>query len=380
MLLGVFHGHLAVCEALLGAPGDPPILPYKDPDEESEKDADEGKEHTEVEEQEEKVEEDVHVIEGDEENNDEAENQLQDGGDDDLGAIDPSLQNGEDKDEGDSDEEEEETPVGLYPLERMQLATRKIMLERRFVQTAVAAVNEGHVRLLKLAAENRDVSLNEPPRPLSKDILAAKDFDGRTPLQLAAHLRERGIAVLLLQNAADVNIGDAQGNNALMEAAMNADRELVECLLVAKPILTAKNTAGKRAVDLTEDRVIREMLEKVVAYSKINPRLLAIQAEPKKGDASQDAVIFRVRVEQLPRHLDADTLTKHIRTLVCDLGADKPLHVAVCLDPISGRPRGFAYVDFRDAGSAGQAMKGDGQDLCGSIIRTFRDLPAAMVR
>merc|ERR1712217_887687 len=79
-------------------------------------------------------------------------------------------------------------------------------------------------------------------------------------------------------------------------------------------------------------------------------------------------MIFRIRLEKLPTLNSADDLEDEIKRFMRRAGASNPVRVEVVLDPITGRPRGYAYVDYSDAVAADLAVGADGADMLGCTI------------
>merc|ERR1711948_194377 len=101
----------------------------------------------------------------------------------------------------------------------------------------------------------------------------------------------------------------------------------------------------------------------------------ATEQAPKKNGrrASKTRMIFRIRLEKLPILNSADDLEDEIRRFMRRTGASNPVRVEVVLDPITGRPRGYAYVDYSDAAAADLAVRADGADMLGCPVSVFKE-------
>jgi len=162
-----------------------------------------------------------------------------------------------------------------------------------------------------------------------------------------------------------------------MEAVTICRRpRIVEALLEAGARIDARNKEGKRAADLADDKAIRDLLDKY-EISKTLPvgappdPSAEKEAAPRRG--SKLRPVFRIRIEHLPLELTADILEEHIRSLMRRIGATNPLKVEVAIDPISSRPRGYAYVNFADAAAADLMLRGNGEIVGGNALRIYRD-------
>lgn len=67
------------------------------------------------------------------------------------------------------------------------------------------------------------------------------DYDGRTPLHLAAAKGHEGIVLFLVQEGANINIEDTFGNTPLIEAVKGCHNDVIKILRTAGASLTEKN-------------------------------------------------------------------------------------------------------------------------------------------
>merc|ERR1719265_1559819 len=160
----------------------------------------------------------------------------------------------------------------------------------------------------------------------------------------------------------------------LMDAAMFNQREVVEHLIEFGVKIDVTNKQGQRAIDLTKDVAIIEMLERRAIQMKLKGIEASSPPTEEARPKSKDGKVFRVRVEQLPLQLTAPTLEKEVKSIMRRAGAaSQKTKVHICTDPITECPRGYGYIDFGDAGSADLALHGDGDSIAGCEIRVFKD-------
>ena len=111
------------------------------------------------------------------------------------------------------------------------------------------AANKGFPEIVKLLIKNgADVNV--------------KDKDGWTPLHDALYWDLVGIAKLLIENGADVNAKDKRGETPIHKASKFKNINVVEVLIENGVDPFIKNKDGETALDLCEDKAIREILEK----------------------------------------------------------------------------------------------------------------------
>ncbi|HOW90252.1 MAG TPA: ankyrin repeat domain-containing protein, partial [Elusimicrobiales bacterium] len=86
---------------------------------------------------------------------------------------------------------------------------------------------------------------------------AAMDKDGWTALMWASWSGLPLVAERAAEAGAPISSADAQGNTALMLAAMRGNADIVRFLAAKKADKDAVNKAGKRAADLAADNLAR---------------------------------------------------------------------------------------------------------------------------
>eukprot|EP00927_Polykrikos_kofoidii_P054741 TRINITY_DN49117_c0_g1_i1.p1 TRINITY_DN49117_c0_g1~~TRINITY_DN49117_c0_g1_i1.p1 ORF type:complete len:981 (-),score=136.01 TRINITY_DN49117_c0_g1_i1:33-2975(-) len=220
--------------------------------------------------------------------------------------------------------------------------------------------------LMKRAANRHlTIPIDQEPAVAWGPALNGNDRKGRPPLLLATEARMLSTVSWLLDKKAAVNASDPDGNTALMIAARNGDLTSVETLLLAGAEMDLRNGEGKKAIDCAEDARVRSALRSVsdrCATDKILRRTSRSQP-PGRGDKAgsgksakpasscSPSPSHRVRVERLPVELSVEALESHIKKMLKKAGSEA-LRVEVATDPITERPRGFAYVEYADAATA----------------------------
>mmetsp|Transcript_89701 Transcript_89701/g.159391 ORF Transcript_89701/g.159391 Transcript_89701/m.159391 type:complete len:989 (+) Transcript_89701:65-3031(+) len=257
------------------------------------------------------------------------------------------------------------------------------------IESEAPIIPEGE-QLLILANERRTEKMENPPRVPGHQLLT--DVGGklnRSALHYnisagksSSHYR---VLLKLIKFQAEANATDKNGMTALMLAAKEGYSQACEKMVGMKECNPAlKEKTGKTAADFAEKLQLKMMLERAIVAKKTGkPGGSGSFSEiktPEPVEASpDDTVVFRVRLEKLPLRMSQEELEYRVKILM-KTAVVKPVRIEVPLDPIMGRPRGHAYADFLDSRSATKAMDLDGQDVAGSKIRTFRDLPSVMVR
>mmetsp|Transcript_93155 Transcript_93155/g.272630 ORF Transcript_93155/g.272630 Transcript_93155/m.272630 type:complete len:815 (-) Transcript_93155:115-2559(-) len=215
---------------------------------------------------------------------------------------------------------------------------------------------------------------------LTKTLLRQVDCDHRQPLALSVVNSNMQIFHRLIEEGADISVSNLLGNTVLMEAVIAKQREAVTRLLELGVKADAINKEGKNAKDVCEDPIIRQMLDRYSIVSKLSDSATPVdeiggdQRKPSKVQR-----IFRIRMEQLPTALTDELLEEGIRLFLKQRGAATVLRIDVALDPITSRPRGYAYLDFADAASADLAMRGDGMKMNGHVVRMVQEASMSLV-
>jgi len=235
-------------------------------------------------------------------------------------------------------------------------------LRRKGSRHGPAARTKGGVMIpstpigLLMAATREATTIEQQAAMPAKKALSVADADGRAPLALAAQCDQPELVLVLLKLKAPVDAVDVRGNTALMLAAARGNRLAVEYLLEACARVDACNAAGQRAVDLTAGAEIRRMLQLQADRDLIEcklkmskscslPSLVKTSSQSPKRKSSKDAT-YRVRLDGLSKRHPAARLEELICEMLEASGATRPSHVDVAVDPISMKPRGYAYVDY----------------------------------
>jgi len=177
-------------------------------------------------------------------------------------------------------------------------------------------------------------------------------------------------------------------------------KTIVLPILEAKARVDRQNKDKKTALDLCKSLVIKQLLEMYLIANNLQtqktenapaekgegekpstPALPAIPGAQKKVSSEKAEpekkkrllTLWRVRMENLSRMTTGDLLEDHIRGLIRKIACPDPTRVDVVLDPITSRPRGWAYVDFIDAAAAELAVRGHGEALLGLMVHAFRE-------
>jgi Ankyrin repeats (3 copies)/Ankyrin repeat len=97
-------------------------------------------------------------------------------------------------------------------------------------------------------------------------LVASQDFDGTTPLCLAARYGHKDVAELLLANKAAVDSADYNGWTPLHFAALKGDREIAELLLANKADVNARESGkGKTPLHYAAAYGHKEVVELLLA-------------------------------------------------------------------------------------------------------------------
>eukprot|EP00930_Biecheleria_cincta_P009363 TRINITY_DN11109_c0_g2_i1.p1 TRINITY_DN11109_c0_g2~~TRINITY_DN11109_c0_g2_i1.p1 ORF type:complete len:910 (-),score=215.15 TRINITY_DN11109_c0_g2_i1:1082-3811(-) len=257
-------------------------------------------------------------------------------------------------------------------------------IEEEVVEEVIKPVGEE----LLVAAEKRRRELIAESETSLPGLVLLQDVDskGRSPLHhcvtAGREICHFHVLSRLLELKADTNWADKDGKTPLMVAAAAGYAQAVEKMLkLADTDPSIQDKKGKSAVDFAKKPDLKKTLERAVVARKTGRTGSSSFSEPSgpPQEASPDEpVLFRVRLEKLPIRMTPEALEQKI-ALLSKKVVVRPVRTQVVLDPIMGRPKGHAYLDFRDSRSATKAMDMDGMDVAGSRILAFRDLPAAMV-
>mmetsp|Transcript_95565 Transcript_95565/g.213809 ORF Transcript_95565/g.213809 Transcript_95565/m.213809 type:complete len:837 (-) Transcript_95565:35-2545(-) len=198
----------------------------------------------------------------------------------------------------------------------------------------------------KKAAAN---AINEADLPPMLDAAAGVnglDNDGQAPLALAALQRHQDLVSLLLEQRAELDAVDSQGNTALMLAAAGkGGRRIVETLLKAGASRSLENEEGETAESLAEEPLVALLLQQHAIEELI----------PDGKDSAQsleERTVFRIRLEGVSVLPLPQEIEEQVVRLLRRLQMPRPLRVVAGVDPITARPQGYAYVDFVEAGEA----------------------------
>ena len=116
------------------------------------------------------------------------------------------------------------------------LSTRLVYAQQPTAEDLIDAARDGDLHSVRRLIYQR-VDVN------------ATDSYGRTALMMAAAAGEAGVAAVLLDAGAKLNVQSADGETPLMNAAMKGDAETVALLIEHKANVTAKDKEGATAHD-----------------------------------------------------------------------------------------------------------------------------------
>jgi hypothetical protein len=120
-------------------------------------------------------------------------------------------------------------------------AIKKMRIEGAAATDIWAAVRDGNLEAVKQSLlAGTSVNAREPQ-------------GGATPLNMSALFGQTNVAVLLLEEGADVSIANNDGNTALYLASFFAHPDLVELLLKHGAAVRVKNGWGETPLDLASD-------------------------------------------------------------------------------------------------------------------------------
>lgn len=277
------------------------------------------------------------------------------------------------------------TSGGLSPARKSITSVKRLSpASRKSTKTnnskLVLLPGKEHLRLLAMARKKREAVGTSLPKPLGASVLAAMDESGYTPLALAVSsvASSSDIVRSLLKYKAPLESTDSRGNTPLMLSAVSGLVPVVRQLIEASAHVGKRNKDGQRALDLAQTSAVRALLTAPTVQT------LAGLSRPLVGLSCTDArhadgehPLHRLRLEALPAQLPAHLLEVHVRTLLRRLGLKDPERVEVPVDPISRMPRGYAYVDFREASKAAKLLRGDVDSLCGSTVHVVLESSGA---
>mmetsp|Transcript_63469 Transcript_63469/g.147921 ORF Transcript_63469/g.147921 Transcript_63469/m.147921 type:complete len:810 (+) Transcript_63469:86-2515(+) len=211
-----------------------------------------------------------------------------------------------------------------------------------------------------------------------KALLRQVDMDHRAPLALAVVSANMQVFHKLLEESADPTASNVFGNTVLMEAVIVRQREAVQRLLELGVKIDVSNREGKTAKELCEDPVIGQMLDRYSIVQRL-PETEPTEVVENQRQPSKVQRVFRVRMEQLPTQLTDQLLEQNIRMFLKQRGASTVIRIDVAVDPITSRPRGYAYLDFADAVSADLAVRGDGHKMNGHVVRVLKEASISLI-
>ncbi len=118
---------------------------------------------------------------------------------------------------------------------------------------------------LEAIEEQRGNDVIELVAKKGRTIINVRGYSGATPLTLAMRQRSMQYVNYLLQNGADPNLADKNGDSALMIAARTGNFEGVATMIIAKAALDATNRQGETpliaAVQNRHLQAIKRLLE-----------------------------------------------------------------------------------------------------------------------
>jgi len=266
----------------------------------------------------------------------------------------------------------------------------------------------GEKRLKVISAKE---ATQQPVGP--KLTVKQADCDERNALAIAIRrgLKDMVRVLVTLKNPPDVEATDKDGTSILVHAVFTKSTQIVLSVLEAKARVDRKNSEGKAALDLCTDTAVRSLLENFLisesmaaankpakkpatAPSKTASKGKAKQRAPSKERvASKESAVapeediveadpvevkpemFTVRFENLPICLTGELLEEHIKSFLWRIPAPNPEQLVIALDPITSHPRGWAHGSYKHAAAAELALRGNGEELLGQILRITLEVP-----
>jgi len=119
--------------------------------------------------------------------------------------------------------------------------------------------------LLEAIEEQRNNEVVDLVTRKGRGIINVRGYSGATPLTVAMRKRASAYVNYLLQNGADPNLADRQGDTALMIAARLGHLEGINTMIVGKAAIDATNRQGETALIMaTQNRhaaAVKRLLE-----------------------------------------------------------------------------------------------------------------------
>ncbi len=220
--------------------------------------------------------------------------------------------------------------------------------------------NNWYETLIHLAVDADEAEICQFLIDQREDINAKdKDNNGRTPLQIACARGHSKIALLLLDNQADIHATDNDENTALMLASSQGNKDIVLALLKHGALINAKNKWQENscliATQFGKTDVLRELiklgadintkdaarqtpLEVAIKHHNETAILLLLfwGADPSKGLENPFYVAYRNRKWRIfrPGHADVRPFFK----IMYDLPAKRYLDVLQCISQFQTLP------------------------------------------
>lgn len=234
---------------------------------------------------------------------------------------------------------------------------------------------------LSESAMRRWEKLGALTNPLGAKAAAKQvDRDGKTGLHFAVERKDVAMCILLVKGNADTNMTDKDRKTPLMYAVMigSAAKHVVFPILEGKANVQARDDKKKTALDMCTDPVIKTMLERYMIFGTLGPGPETLKEPPDPGGrtpsrapskaARPERSCWRVKLGNLPRNLTTDLLEEAVSSLLRKLCVPAPVRIQIVADPITSRPKGWAFVDFYDAAAAELCVRGHGQAIRGETI------------
>ena len=144
--------------------------------------------------------------------------------------------------------------------------------------------DEGHLKIVKILLE-------------AKCDPNIKSNEKETPLHLASKRGYFDICKILIENGAILNIYNSENNSPIHYACMNNHVELIKYFLTKDLEIDSKNNYGKKAVDLTKNKEVKELInnyikakekkaKKALEYSDSKQKKIDSKNPKIKGDDS----------------------------------------------------------------------------------------------